>query len=73
MRRHFCLDMKIQVNKQEKITEATTVEALVQELGLPDRGVAVAIANRMVPRSEWAARMLAENDEVTIIKAAFGG
>lgn len=65
--------MKVLVNLKETETNAQTVQELVKELGLPDRGVAVAIQNRMVPRAEWEGRALAENDNVTIIKAAFGG
>ena len=65
--------MKLNINHLETETAAATVAELVKELGLPDRGVAVAIANRMVPRTSWADTALIENAEVTIIKAAFGG
>ena len=65
--------MQIIINNQPTETAAATVQALVVELGLPERGVAVAIANRMVPRTAWESMLLNENDSVTIIKAAFGG
>ena len=65
--------MKLNINRKETDVTATTVQELVAELGLPDRGVAVAISNRMVPRASWTETALAEGADVTIIKAAFGG
>lgn len=65
--------MNIQINHKPTETQATQLEELVAELALPNRGVAIAIANKMVPRTEWANTQLKENDEITIIKAAFGG
>lgn len=65
--------MKILVNNTPTETAATTVEALHSELGLPDKGVAIAINNRVILRANWATQTLAEGDNVTIIKAAFGG
>ena len=65
--------MQININNKATETQAQTVQQLVAELALPDRGVAVAIANRMVPRAAWATTAINEHDAVTIIKAAFGG
>lgn len=65
--------MKILINNQETLTEATSVAMLAAELALPERGVALAVNNRIVPRSAWAETALNEGDNVTIIKAAFGG
>lgn len=65
--------IQLSINNKPTETAATTVQGLVQELGLPDRGVAVAIANKMVPRTAWASTTLQANDQITIIKAAFGG
>lgn len=65
--------MQIQINNKPAETSAKNVQELVTELALPERGVAVAIANRMVPRTAWDSTQLNENDQVTIIKAAFGG
>ena len=36
-------------------------------------GVAVAVNNAMVPRTEWATRTLAEGDDIVILKAFCGG
>ncbi len=65
--------MKIFVNAKETDTQATTLAALVESLGMPAQGVAAAIDMRMVPRTAWAETPLAEGAKVTIIKAACGG
>lgn len=65
--------MKILINNQETLTEVTSVAMLAAELALPERGVALAVNNRIVPRTAWAETALSEGDNVTIIKAAFGG
>ena len=65
--------MKIQVNGKQTETSATTLAALAEEMGLPEKGVAVAVANQMVQRQEWATTAIRENDSVIIIKAACGG
>lgn len=66
-------EMKVQVNNKEVETHSTTLLQLAQELGLPVQGIAVAVNNRMVPRTQWEALLLTENDNLVIIKAACGG
>lgn len=65
--------MKIQINNQTTETTASTLSELAVELALPQKGVAVAIANQMVPREAWETTALEEGASVVIIKAAFGG
>lgn len=65
--------MKVRINNNEVETQATTVAELAQEQKLPEKGVAVAISNEMVPRSEWAQRALKEGDDIVILKAFCGG
>ena len=50
--------MEITVNNKALTTEARTLGELAAELSLPEKGVAVAIANKMVPRTEWATTAL---------------
>lgn len=64
---------KIIVNNEETIVECANVGELAQHLQLPERGVALAVNNRVVPRTAWAETELADGSSVTIIKAAFGG
>lgn len=65
--------MTITINNKQTETEATNLSQLAQELALPERGVAIAIANKMVPRAEWENAILQEGASVVIIKAACGG
>jgi sulfur carrier protein len=49
------------------------VSALIAELGLDGRRVAVAIGREVVPRSEHARRLLRDGDRVEILEAVGGG
>ena len=65
--------MKVFVNNKEVDTKAVHLNDLVEELGLPAAGVAVAVNNKMVPRTTWAGFDLQEGAHLTVIKAACGG
>lgn len=65
--------MKISVNNKETVTEARNIADLAVELELPSDGIAIAVDNKMVKRSEWKNTTLEENSKVLIIKAACGG
>ena len=65
--------MTIQINNKATETKARNIAELANELGLPQKGVAIAVANTMVPREEWETTALTEGASVVIIKAAFGG
>ena len=65
--------MKITINNKEIETLAVTVADLAIEQNLPEKGVALAISNEMVPRTEWANRQLKEGDDIVILKAFCGG
>ncbi|RGN48568.1 MULTISPECIES: sulfur carrier protein ThiS [unclassified Bacteroides] len=66
--------MKVLVNnKEQEVTSDTSVSTLAQSLQLPEKGIAIAVNNRMVSRTEWDGFVLKENDNIVIIKAACGG
>ncbi len=65
--------MKVSVNNKEVEAGATTLSQLTEELSLPAQGIAIAVNNRMVPRTEWADYALTEGISIIIIKAACGG
>lgn len=65
--------MKIVVNAKPTDTGAQTLEALAQELRLPEKGVAMAVNNSMVPRNKWGETLLSEGVSILIVKAACGG
>lgn len=65
--------MKVLVNNKETELNGSTVADLVRELALPEKGVAIALQNRIVPRTQWEHQPLQEGDSLVIIKAACGG
>ena len=65
--------MKVTVNDAEvDVDEDTTVAALLQSCGFPDRGVAVAINSAVLPRSQWGNPVCA-NARVEVVTAVQGG
>ena len=65
--------MIVMVNeKQVEVGDQTTVAALLESLGLPDRGVAVALDSSVLPRSQWATT-LSEGDRLEVVTAVQGG
>ncbi|MBQ3658356.1 MAG: sulfur carrier protein ThiS [Bacteroidales bacterium] len=65
--------MKIIINSKTQETVSKTVAELAKELNLPDLGVALAVNSEMIPRDKWQEKLLKENDDILIIKAASGG
>lgn len=66
--------MKISVNNKEtELIEGNTVADLAHQMELPAQGVAIALHNRMIPRTEWGNTLLQPGDSLVIIKAACGG
>ena len=61
--------MKVQVNNKEvKITDASTITQLTEQLELSSQGIAIAVNNKMIPRTEWDKFVLHESDNLVIIK-----
>ncbi len=66
--------MKAEVNGETReLPDGTTVAALLELLGAPPAGIAVARNEVVVRRSEFATQTLAEGDCIEIIKAVAGG
>lgn len=65
--------MEVIINNKKTDTASTTIDELATELLLPERGVALAVNNRVVARNLWSSTLLSAGDSITIIKAAFGG
>ena len=67
--------MTIRVNDQPRtVAEPASLLGLLHDLGVAERkGVAVAVNDAVVPRSQWTARSLAESDRVLVIQATQGG
>ncbi|BAV43273.1 sulfur carrier protein ThiS [Mycobacterium ulcerans] len=65
--------MIVVVNERRvEVEEQTTVAALLQSLGFPDRGIAVALDLAVLPRSGWATE-LSEGDRLEVVTAVQGG
>jgi sulfur carrier protein len=66
--------MKIVVNGQERALAAPmTVAALLDELGMAGKRVAVEVNQEIVPRSRHAEFRLNESDRVEVVFAIGGG
>lgn len=60
-------------NKEMELSNQASLQQLAETLQMPDKGVAVAVNNQMIPRTKWSETILQENDQVVVIKAACGG
>lgn len=65
--------MRVQVNGELREVAATTILALVDELGLDVRKVAVERNLEIVPRSLHGATVLAEGDRIELVQFVGGG
>jgi sulfur carrier protein len=68
--------MIVVVNAERlEVDEQTTVAALLQSLGYPDRGIAVALGQAVLPRSGWATKLSALSAPVRleVVTAVQGG
>ena len=66
--------MKVQVNNKEvELTTGNTISALAAQLDLPPQGVAIALNNRMIPRSQWEEQDIQHGESRVIINAECGG
>lgn len=66
--------MTVVVNGESRVLDAdTTLDGLVDELGLERRGLAVAVNGEVVPRSTWTGHLVADGDQVEILTIAQGG
>lgn len=68
--------MEITVNNKVKKISGTnlTVQQLLN-MEIPDKqkGIAIAINNTVVPRTDWETKNILQNDNILIIKATQGG
>jgi sulfur carrier protein len=65
--------MKITVNDEAvEVDDETTVEALLDRLGFPAKGIAVAVDWSVIPRSQWQTT-LADGARVEVVTAVQGG
>ncbi|MEU9703293.1 sulfur carrier protein ThiS [Streptomyces sp. NPDC014870] len=64
----------VSVNGEARVLAApTTLDALVTTLTAAPTGVAAAVNETVVPRSQWSATVLGEGDRVEVLTAVQGG
>jgi sulfur carrier protein len=65
--------MIIRVNADDlEVDDQMTVAGLLQALGYPDRGIAVALDQAVLPRSSWATT-LSDGANIDVVTAVQGG
>jgi sulfur carrier protein len=65
--------MIVTVNeKRVEVDEQITVAALLESMGFPDRGIAVALDWEVLPRSDWATK-LSDGARIEVVTAVQGG
>ncbi|MDQ7037708.1 MAG: sulfur carrier protein ThiS [Aquificota bacterium] len=68
--------IRIKVNGEERVIEREmTVEELLKHMGvrIRDVGLAVAVNEEVVPKSEYGKRIIREGDSVEIVQLVGGG
>ena len=68
--------MELKINNQTKqfATDSLTVQALLDlEIPIKQNGIAVAINNTVIPKSNWNFHIIQETDNILIISATQGG
>lgn len=66
--------MRVKVNGQDAQLEAgTSLERLIQSYRLRPEQVVIELNRKVPPKAAWAATVLAEGDEVEIVKFLGGG
>ena len=68
--------MIVMVNEQQvEVDDQATVASLLESLGFPERGVAVALDQALLPRSDWTTRLVEFTTPVRleVVTAVQGG
>jgi sulfur carrier protein len=66
--------MNVTINgEQQSLTTQTSIDQLIEQLGLQGKRLAVEVNLEIVPRSDYARYVLAEGDVVEIVQAIGGG
>lgn len=61
-------------NKTVELPDASGINALLQQLNLSSpQGIAIAVNEQVIPKSDWQSCVLKDNDAVLLIRATQGG
>lgn len=68
------LKMKLHVNDMEvMLSEEPSITGLLKQLSRNEKGIAVAVNEEVVARSDWDSKLLHDADRIMIIQATQGG
>ena len=66
--------MNVTINgEQQTLAAETSIDRLIEQLGLQGKRLAVEVNLEIVPRSDYGRRVLAEGDVIEIVQAIGGG
>jgi thiamine biosynthesis protein ThiS len=65
--------MRLVINAEERNLTASTLDALIEELGMKGDRVAVELNREIVPRTNWSATSLKDGDRLEIVHFVGGG
>jgi thiamine biosynthesis protein ThiS len=65
--------MRLTINGEEREYTASTLDALIEELGMKGDRVAVELNREIVPRGNWSASKLKDGDRLEIVHFVGGG
>ena len=66
--------MNILVNGDDReISDQSSIQNCIQTFELKSSGIAIAVNNEVVPKTNWDTFILKENDKLLIIRATSGG
>ena len=64
----------VKINDHEhQFAEATPLSTAIASIKIEQKGIAIAINQNIITKSEWANTPLRDNDNILIIKATQGG
>jgi sulfur carrier protein len=63
----------ITINGEQRELAGATVAEVLEDVGAPDRGVAVAVDAEVVPKSEWGTHVVPDGAYVEVVTAVQGG
>lgn len=66
--------MRVTLNGESvEVATTTTLDEVVDSLGIEQRGVAVSLDREVVPRSQWSATLVHDGASIEVLAAAAGG
>jgi sulfur carrier protein len=60
-------------DKQHQVAEGTTLNALMEKLGIQLQGIAIAINYEVIPKNKWNETILTDGMTLMMVQAVSGG